>query len=99
MNSRLVVSQAGRVLHVVTPYQFLDSPEWFGVTTDDYFQVTVTALEESTLLVWHRDRLRLELLKDLHLQMVVDHVISRDIVRKLVQVSQLCYHKLSNNGH
>lgn len=36
---RLVVSQSGRALHIVFPHQFLDSPEWFGVSTDEYFQV------------------------------------------------------------
>ena len=36
---RLLVSQAGRALHLVTKDQFLDSPEWFGVTTDEIFQV------------------------------------------------------------
>ena len=27
------------MLHLVNKNQFLDSPEWFGVTTDEYFQV------------------------------------------------------------
>lgn len=36
---RLVVSQNGRALHIVFPHQFLDSPEWFGVSTDEFFQV------------------------------------------------------------
>jgi hypothetical protein len=39
-NYRLVVSQNGRALHIVFPHQFLDSPEWFGVSTDEYFQVS-----------------------------------------------------------
>lgn len=38
---RLVVSQNGRALHIVFPHQFLDSPEWFGVSTDEYFQVCI----------------------------------------------------------
>lgn len=36
----MVVSQNQRALHIVFPHQFLDSPEWFGVSTDDYFQVS-----------------------------------------------------------
>lgn len=36
---RLVVSQNQRALHIVFPHHFLDSPEWFGVSTDEYFQV------------------------------------------------------------
>ena len=83
---RLVVSQAGRVLHLVTPNQFLDSPEWFGVTTDEYFQVSVTAIEECTILVWHRDKVRLQTMGDKHLQAVLDQVVARDVVRKLMQV-------------
>lgn len=39
---RLVVSQNGRALHIVFPHQFLDSPEWFGVSTDEYFQVSMS---------------------------------------------------------
>lgn len=38
--NRLVVSQNQRALHIVFPHQFLDSPEWFGVSTDDFFQVS-----------------------------------------------------------
>merc|ERR1712083_547773 len=89
VKGRLIVSQAGRALHLVTHHQFLDSPEWFGVTTDEYFQVTVTALEECSVLVWHRDRVKLQLMGDMHLQAVLDHVIARDVVRKLMQVHNI----------
>jgi len=85
LKGRLLVSQAGRDLHHVTQHQFLDSPEWFGVTTDQYFQVTVTAMEDSSVLVWHRDRIKLTLMEDIHLQAVLDKVIARDVVRKLLQ--------------
>jgi hypothetical protein len=88
---RLLVSQAGRALHLVTQNQFLDSPEWFGVTTDEYFQVTVTALEECSILVWHRDRIKLEIMEDAHLHAVLDHVVGRDVVRKLMQVQDAMY--------
>ena len=70
----------------MTQNQFLDSPEWFGVTTDEYFQVTVTALEDCSILVWHRDRIKLEIMGDPFLQAVLDHVVGRDVVRKLMQV-------------
>lgn len=36
---RLVVSQHGHALHIVDSKQFLDSPEWFGVCTNDTYQV------------------------------------------------------------
>lgn len=50
---RLVVSQNQRALHIVFPHQFLDSPEWFGVSTDDYFQVRslVTIIKRAVLIV------------------------------------------------
>ena len=38
--SRLLVRQSGKLLHVVSRLQFVDSPEWFGVVADDLFQVT-----------------------------------------------------------
>ena len=89
LSGRLLVSQAGRPLHVVSENQFLDSPEWFGVTTDEYFQVSVTALEECSILVWHRDRLKFHLMADPFLQVVFDHVLGRDVVKKLMQVGNI----------
>ena len=88
LSGRLLVSQAGRPLHVVSENQFLDSPEWFGVTTDEYFQVSVTALDECSILVWHRDRLKFHLMADSFLQVVLDHVLGRDVVKKLMQVGK-----------
>jgi len=49
--------------------------------------VTITALEESKLLVWHRDKLRLTIMNDEFLRVIFDHIIGRDVVRKLIQVS------------
>ena len=84
---RLEVSQGGQTLHYVTQYEFLDSPEWFGVTTDEYFQVTVTAVDDCSVLVWHRDKIKHQVMGDHHLQAVLDHVLARDVVKKLLQVS------------
>ncbi|KAG8251452.1 hypothetical protein J6590_079349 [Homalodisca vitripennis] len=81
----LVVSQNGRALHIVFPHQFLDSPEWFGVSTDEYFQVSVTAMEDSRVLLWHRDKLKLSIITDQFLQAVFDHILGRDVVKKLMQ--------------
>ena len=86
---RLEVSQGGQTLHYVTQYEFLDSPEWFGVTTDEYFQVTVTAVDDCSVLVWHRDKIKHQVMGDHHLQAVLDHVLARDVVKKLLQVSLL----------
>lgn len=89
LSGRLVVSQGGKVLHLVNKNQFLDSPEWFGVTTDEYFQVTVTALVDSTIITWHRDKIKFCLMGDVRLQAIFDHVVGRDVVRKLMQVNNL----------
>ncbi|XP_015523882.1 blood vessel epicardial substance [Neodiprion pinetum] len=88
LSGKLVVSQNGRALHIVFPHQFLDSPEWFGVSTDEYFQVSITAMEESRILLWHRDKLKLSIITDQFLQAVFDHILGRDVVKKLMQVSE-----------
>lgn len=87
--SRFVVSQNQKALHIVFPHQFLDSPEYFGVSTDDYFQVSITAIDEAKILIWHRDKLKLSIINDEFLQIVFDHILARDVVKKLMQVSQV----------
>ncbi|XP_026479078.1 uncharacterized protein LOC113385440 isoform X2 [Ctenocephalides felis] len=88
LSGKLVVSQNQRALHIVFPHQFLDSPEWFGVSTDEYFQVSIMSMEESRVLIWHRDKLRLTIITDQFLQAVFDHILGRDVVKKLMQVSE-----------
>ena len=51
-------------------------------------QISATALEETKILVWHRDKLKLILtMSDPFLKTVLDHVVARDVVRKLTQVT------------
>jgi blood vessel epicardial substance len=105
----LVVSQNQKALHIVFPHQFLDSPEWFGVSTDDYFQVnaymhphdwtiqlfqitfqvSIMSMEESRVLIWHRDKLKFAIMAEPFLQAVFDHILGRDVVKKLMQVTQV----------
>ncbi|VVC33089.1 Hypothetical protein CINCED_3A015398 [Cinara cedri] len=94
LSGKLVISQNGNALHIVFPYQFLDSPEWFGVSTDEFFQVSVTAVEDSRVLLWHRDKLRLSIITDQFLYTIFDHILGRDVVKKLMQVSETM-----SNGH
>ena len=55
-----------------------------------FVQISATALEETKILVWHRDKLKLILtMSDPFLKTVLDHVVARDVVRKLTQVSVL----------
>ncbi|CAH0720212.1 unnamed protein product, partial [Brenthis ino] len=96
LSGKLVVSQNQRALHIVFPHHFLDSPEWFGVSTDEFFQVSIMAMEESRVLVWHRDKLKLSIISDAFLQAVFDHILGRDVVHKLMQVSETMS---VSNGH
>ncbi|KAL9881632.1 popeye domain-containing protein 3 isoform X3 [Glossina fuscipes] len=97
LSGKLVVSQNQRALHIVFPHQFLDSPEWFGVSTDDYFQVSIMAMEESRVLIWHRDKLKLSIMAEPFLQTVFDHILGRDVVKKLMQVTQVS-ESIASNG-
>lgn len=50
-------------------------------------QVSIMAMEESRVLVWHRDKLKLSIMSDGFLQAVFDHILGRDVVHKLMQVT------------
>ena len=91
--SRLLVRQSGKLLHVVPRLHFVDSPEWFGVAADDLFQISATALEETKVLVWHRDKLKLTLMENPYLHTVFEHIVARDVVKKLTQVSSNLWYK------
>jgi len=88
LSGRMLVMENGQTLHVLSPMQFLDSPEWFGVASEDIFTVSIRASDESRVLLWHRDKLKLILLSDAFLQAVFDHILGRDVVRKLTQMKE-----------
>lgn len=46
-------------------------------------------MEESRILLWHRDKLKLSIITDQFLQAVFDHILGRDVVKKLMQVHVL----------
>ncbi|KAG4077758.1 hypothetical protein HA402_011187, partial [Bradysia odoriphaga] len=98
LSGKLVVSQNQKALHIVFSNQFLDSPEWFGVSTDDFSQVSITAMEDSRILIWHRDKLKLSIMEEPFLQTVFDHILSRDVVKKLMQVTQVSETMAASNG-
>lgn len=52
-------------------------------------QVSIMAMEESRVLIWHRDKLKLSIIGDPFLQTVFDHILGRDVVKKLMQVTQV----------
>lgn len=47
------------------------------------------AMEESRVLIWHRDKLKLSIISEPFLQTVFDHILGRDVVKKLMQVTQV----------
>lgn len=53
-------------------------------------------MEESRILLWHRDKLKLSIIRDEFLQTVLDHILSRDVINKLIQVSK-CGTCVKNN--
>lgn len=56
----------------------------FGVGSNETMAVTIMALEESRLIVWHRDKLKLTISDDLYLQAVLDNVLGKDVVKKCI---------------
>ncbi|KAH9396962.1 hypothetical protein TYRP_003263 [Tyrophagus putrescentiae] len=84
LSGRVSVVRGGVTRHIVDCYQFLESPEWFGMNSSDKYQVSIVALEESQLLVWNRDKLKLSISSDRYLQIILDHILGRDIVKKLM---------------
>ncbi|KAK8788837.1 popeye domain-containing protein 1-like [Amblyomma americanum] len=89
LNGRFLVSHKNRPLQIVDRLEFLDSPEWFGVCGGgDNFQVTTTAMERCRVIVWNRDKLKLTISGDSFLQAVFDNVVGKDVVRKLLFVTE-----------
>lgn len=56
-------------------------------------------MEESRLLIWHRDKLRLSIINDSFLQTVFDHILGKDVVKKLMQVTQVNVVKSNHLKH
>jgi hypothetical protein len=48
-------------------------------------------MEDARVLIWHRDKLKLSIITDQFLQAVFDHILGRDVVKKLMQVSRMAY--------
>lgn len=48
--------------------------------------MTIIAVEDSSVLVWNRDKLKLTINGDAFLPAVFDHILGKDVVNKLMQV-------------
>ncbi|CAG2118501.1 unnamed protein product, partial [Medioppia subpectinata] len=80
LSGRVSIIRGGQTLHIIDSHQFLDSPEWFGVGSHETYQ-------ESRLLVWNRDKLKLSISCDPYLQTLLDNILGKDVVKKLLLVS------------
>ena len=87
LSGKVAVIQRGQRLHELDSQQFLDSHQWFGFGFNKTYQVSIVALEESRLLVWNRDKLKLSISSDPYLQTVLDNILGKDVVKKLLLVT------------
>lgn len=85
LTGRVSIHKNGILKHLIDSGQFLESPEWFGLSGNtDKHQVTMVALEDSQMLVWNRDKLKLSISNDRYLQTMLEHILAKDILKKLM---------------
>ncbi|KAK9693994.1 Popeye protein conserved region [Popillia japonica] len=77
-------------LHFISVHQFVDSPEWEANhdQSDDVFQVTIVAEEDSVFLCWPRMKLERILRHKAMLKIVLDCIIGKDITQKLYSLNE-----------
>ncbi|KAF7268005.1 hypothetical protein GWI33_018806 [Rhynchophorus ferrugineus] len=90
LKGRLRVTCDDTHLHFINQHQFVDSPEWEAnhEQSDDVFQVTITAEEDSTYLCWSRMKLERVLRHRPMLKTVLDSIIGKDITQKLYALNE-----------
>lgn len=88
--SRLRVTCDDTHLHFINVHQFVDSPEWESnhEQSDDVFQVTITAEEDSVYLCWPRMKLERVLRHRPVLKVILDSIIGKDITQKLYALNE-----------
>ncbi|XP_066908335.1 blood vessel epicardial substance [Halyomorpha halys] len=90
LKGKLKVSCDNIHLHYINSYQFIDSPEWEAghVTSDELFQVTITAEEESLYLCWPKLKLARVLRHRPMLKIILSNLIGKDITQKLYWLNE-----------
>ncbi|XP_060518626.1 blood vessel epicardial substance-B-like [Cylas formicarius] len=90
LRGRLRVTCDDTHLHFINQHQFVDSPEWEAnhEQSDDVFQVTITAEEDSAYLCWSRMKLERVLRHRPMLKTVMDSIIGKDITQKLYALNE-----------
>lgn len=76
-------------LPLLTSNILLSCPRINSSCSSFFFKVSIMAMEESRVLIWHRDKLKLSIMAEPFLQAVFDHILGRDVVKKLMQVTQV----------
>ncbi|KAG5873856.1 hypothetical protein JTB14_019531 [Gonioctena quinquepunctata] len=90
LKGRLRVTCDDTHLHFINVHQFVDSPEWEAnhEQSDDVFQVTITAEDDSVYLCWSRMKLERVLRHRPMLKVVFDSIIGKDITQKLYALNE-----------
>lgn len=96
LSGQVYVSCKGHVLHTISRHKFLDSPEWFRINSDGTYQVSIIAVQESRILIWDLDKLKLLILKEPYLQSILDNILSKDVVKKLIIITDNYTNFISN---
>ncbi|XP_054262612.1 blood vessel epicardial substance-like [Macrosteles quadrilineatus] len=90
LRGKLKVSVEGMHLHYIHPFQFIDSPEWEAghETSDDLFQVTISAEEDSLYLCWPKIKMARVLRHRPMLRTILSNLIGKDITQKLYSLNE-----------
>ncbi|XP_039293324.1 blood vessel epicardial substance [Nilaparvata lugens] len=90
LRGKLRVTCDNMHLHYINCHQFIDSPEWEASheTSDELFQVTITAEEDCMYLCWPKLRLDRVLRHRPMLQTVLSNLIGKDITQKLYSLNE-----------
>ncbi|XP_067676720.1 blood vessel epicardial substance-like [Haliotis asinina] len=93
VKGKLKVTYGRFYLHHIEASEFVDSPECDSavpyVETDEKYQVTISASEESRILTWHYPTLQEYLDKDTYLATAFHYILGKDISHKLYQIQEL----------
>ncbi|VEN49197.1 unnamed protein product [Callosobruchus maculatus] len=90
LRGRLRVTCDDTHLHFINAHQFVDSPEWEAnhEQSEDVFQVTISAEEDSVYLCWPRMKLERVLRHRPMLKSVFEAIIGKDITQKLYALNE-----------
>ncbi|CAC5409868.1 BVES [Mytilus coruscus] len=92
LKGRLKVMYQNMFLHSIEPNQFIDSPEYdmFGnCETEETYQVSIVASEDSFLLTMSVIKLKTYLDTDPFISNVFYNVVGKDVSNKLYQIQEL----------